>query len=179
MLKSAGLSIVLLLVACLSTGCADNGVFRKAPDYYLAMRQENIAGEIAYLEKKMAENQAGKINGVYPEVYYFLAILYSHYKNPSPDFGRAFSMLERYMTLDADGRKEPEVRYLYALLRKMNSVTASCKQLEQQYAALQLENATLSTELAAAVKENQNMKATLEELMLLDIRIEKKKQTMR
>ncbi|HAG51089.1 MAG: hypothetical protein A2X87_08490 [Deltaproteobacteria bacterium GWC2_42_51] len=129
---------------------------------YPVLNPEDFSKEIARLESIIqAENDLSKVTKAHQQ----LAVLYLHYKNPNPDYVNAIKHLEIYVTLSQRGGKTEEVQSLLSLLRAFN------------------ENKLLGHEsknrIDQLIKENQELKKTVEQLQSLDIKMEEKRREVK
>jgi len=183
MLNFARLVFTLLFVVFLTTGCADKHLFSDSTNYYMALQRDNITDEIIFLENIIKEKQAGAPDSVPPETYYYLALLYSHNNNPAPDYGKAIMDLDRYEKLAPPQRNERlEIDYLRNILHEINQLA----QLREKHECLKGEKTSLLNKCALLRqkidnlnKENQTMKDHIDQLKMLDIRLEQKKRAIR
>jgi uncharacterized coiled-coil DUF342 family protein len=103
-------------------------------------------------------------------------LLYSHFKNPEPDYKHAFKNLEKYISLDPEGAEQKSsVQYLMSLLKKLIKNENLCNELKTLITTLKQENKTLTKKYENLVIENQNTKEIIEKLKQLDIQLEKKR----
>jgi len=183
MLNFVRLAFVFLSVSLLAVGCADKHLFRDSTNYYMAMQDTNIADEILFLEKIIEEKQSAATEFVPPETYYFLALLYSHNNNPAPDYDQATRALDRYEELTPPAEHERyEIQYLRNILHEINQLA----QLREEHECLKGEKASLLNKCASlrqkldtVHKENETMKNHIDQLKMLDIRLEQKKRAIR
>lgn len=183
MVNFARLTFVLFFVSLLAGGCADKHLFRDSTNYYMALQYENIADEILFLEKIIEEKNSGATEYVPPETYYFLALLYSHNNNHAPDYDKAIAALDRYEELTPPEEHERlEIQYLRNILHEINQLA----QLREEHECLKGEKtsllnkcASLRQKLDTLNKENQTMKNHIDQLKMLDIRLEQKKRAIR
>ncbi|TAN43095.1 MAG: hypothetical protein EPN25_01205 [Nitrospirae bacterium] len=101
-----------------------------------------------------------------------LALLYSHYRNPSPDYPRALKELDQYLLLVPDGAGTSEVRDRHALLKEINRLGGESETLNDTIKQLKKEAARLG-------KENKSIREKLSQLEALDIEFEKKRKQVR
>ncbi|MEW6417958.1 MAG: hypothetical protein AB1480_07530 [Nitrospirota bacterium] len=80
-----------------------------------------------------------------------LALLYSHYKNPTPNYHRALKELETYVSLDPEGGKADVIQNWLTMLK----------------------------EIVKLGRENEDMKEKLERLKYLDIELEKTRKLLK
>lgn len=157
----------------------------KDSTYYLALQTKEIKTEITHLENalKSEDDSLSRPTSLY---YFYLALLYSHFKNPEPDYKHAFKNLEEYISLDPEGAEQKNsVQYLMSLLKKLKQNERLLKKLKQNedlcnelkilITTLKHENKTLTKKYEKLVMENQNIKEIIEKLKQLDIQLEKKR----
>ena len=165
----------------------------KDSTYYLTLQTKEIKTEISHLENalKSEDDSLSRQTSLY-----YLALLYSHFKNPEPDYKHAFKNLEEYISLDPEGAEQKSsVQYLMSLLKKLiknegccneliknknrcNELiknATSCNELKTFITTLKQENKTLTEKYEKLVIENQNIKEIIEKLKQLDIQLEKKR----
>ena len=180
--------IVLFFLLCMVifiTGCVLQTKNMKNSTYYLALQTKEIKTEISHLENalKSEDNSLSRPTSL---DYFYLALLYSHFKNPEPDYKHAFKNLEEYISLDPEGAEQKSsVQYLMSLLKKLiknenrcNELiknATSCNELKTLITTLKQENKTLTKKYENLVIENQNTKEIIEKLKQLDIQLEKKR----
>lgn len=166
-------------VALFISGCArQQQLFCDIPEQYLAMPAERIDAEITLLEKRIAAGPTGPQDTFLPEAYYNLALLYSHHNNVSPDYGKALKALRLYARNLPPGRKKYDVLYLENLLENLEGLG----QIRREYAELQIQHqeleknyAKLRQQLDELIQEHRATKETIEQLKMLDIKLEQKK----
>ena len=175
------------------TGCVQQTKNIKDSTYYLTLQTKEIKTEISCLENalKSEEDSLSRQASLY-----YLSLLYSHFKNPEPDFKHAFKNLEKYMSLDPEGAEQKSsVQYLMSLLKKLiknedccneliknknrcNELIKNasiCNELKTVITTLKQKNKTLTEKYENLVIENQNIKEIIEKLKQLDIQLEKKR----
>ncbi len=180
--------IVLFFLLCMVifiTGCVQQTKNMKDSTYYLTLQTKEIKTEISHLENalKSEDDSLSRPTSLY---YFYLALLYSHFKNPEPDYKHAFKNLEEYISLDPEGAEQKSsVQYLMSLLKKLiknenllNKLKINkdlCNELKTLITTLKQENKTLTKKYEKLVIENQNTKEIIEKLKQLDIQLEKKR----
>ncbi len=180
--------IVLFFLLCMVifiTGCVQQTKNMKDSTYYLTLQTKEIKTEISHLENalKSKDDSLSRPTSLY---YFYLALLYSHFKNPEPDYKHAFKNLEEYISLDPEGAEQKSsVQYLMSLLKKLiknenllNKLKINkdlCNELKTLITTLKQENKTLTKKYEKLVIENQNTKEIIEKLKQLDIQLEKKR----
>ncbi|MBU4503517.1 MAG: hypothetical protein KJ635_02315 [Proteobacteria bacterium] len=155
------------------TGCAQQTKNIKDSTYYLTLQQKEIKSEISHLENAL-KSEDGSLSR--PTSLFYLALLYSHFKNPEPDYKRAFKNLEKYISLDPEeAEQKSSVQYLLSLLKKLIKNENLCNELKTLNTTLKQENKTLTEKYEKLIIENQNIKEIIENLKQLDIQLEKKR----
>ncbi|MDL2122343.1 MAG: hypothetical protein LWX51_04490 [Deltaproteobacteria bacterium] len=169
--------IVLFFLLCMVifiTGCVQQTKNMKDSTYYLTLQTKEIKTEISRLEKALKSEDDSLSR---PTSLYYLALLYSHFKNPEPDYKHAFKNLEEYILLDPEGAEQKSsVQYLMSLLNKLIKNENLCNELKTLITTLKQENKTLTEKYEKLVIENQNTKEIIEKLKQLDIQLEKKRE---
>lgn len=185
MLHSIRVVLLLACVASFAFGCARQQLFCDIPEYYLAMPADQIEEEISLLEKKIAPELTDSRDELLPEAYYYLALLYSHYNNPSPDYGKALKSLNRYASDLPPEIEAHDVFYLENLLEKLEGLVRLKKgyiqlqgehiELEKDYGRLRRQLDNLVQEHSSLIQKHRTTKETIEKLKMLDIKLEQKK----
>ena len=156
------------------TGCVQQTKNMKDSTYYLTLQTKEIKTEISRLEKALKSEDESLSR---PTSLYYLALLYSHFKNPEPDYRHAFKNLEEYILLDPDGAEQKSsAQYLMSLLNKLKINEDLCNELKTLITTLKQENKTLTEKYEKLVIENQNTKEIIEKLKQIDIQLEKKRE---
>jgi predicted Zn-dependent protease len=156
------------------TGCVQQTKNMKDSTYYLTLQTKEIKTEISRLEKALKSEDDSLSR---PTSLYYLALLYSHFKNHEPDYKHAFKNLEEYILLDPEGAEQKSsVQYLMSLLNKLIKNENLCNELKTLITTLKQENKTLTEKYEKLVIENQNTKEIIEKLKQLDIQLEKKRE---
>lgn len=170
---------IFLLVSSagiLSSGCILKSMTMKEQDFNSALQ---IKTEISCLEKtvKTETNSISKA-----KLLFKLALLYSHQKNPDPDYQKALSKLEEFSLLDPEGGKTTFVQYQMALLHKIvtienkyNKSEAGIKRLKNSIKESKQNTEKLKNKYEDLVRENQEIKKIIDKLTRLDIQLEKKR----
>jgi hypothetical protein len=183
MFNFARLAFALLFVVFLTIGCTDKHLFRDSTNYYMALQHDNIADEILFLKKIIEEKESGATEYVPPETYYFLALLYSHNNNSAPDYDKAIRALDLYEKLTPlEGNERLEIQYLRNILheiKKLAQIREKHECLKQEKRSLLNKCASLRQTLDTLNKENETMKNHIDQLKMLDIRLEQKKRAIR
>lgn len=123
----------------------------------------DFPAEIARLQQVADSYSSGATIQTMPHLE--LALLYSHYKNPHPDYDKAIEELETFIFLDATHGNSEQVQNFYNMLKQLQEAKNQNKDMR---ASVQL----LS-------EENQRLKQTLEELKKLDRQVEGKRRSMK
>ncbi|OGQ94014.1 MAG: hypothetical protein A2521_05955 [Deltaproteobacteria bacterium RIFOXYD12_FULL_57_12] len=194
-----GVIAIFVVSLFLAGGCVPRHVFRADAGYYLNLKAVDIPAEITNLEQLIADIKTAGQEEKRPELYYSLALLFSHYNNPQPDYGLALSSLQHYVELAGEAGKKAEVRYLNGLLQRLDELAGMREQcqrideekthLEQIRGGLQKKLEVLKKEkthleqicsglqekLEDLRKENLEKQKAIEQLRMLDMRLEQKK----
>jgi hypothetical protein len=153
------LAVLLLLGGCghLQSGTLFSQQQEKSGLYDIAIPDD--------IEKEMESLAAGMI--VYSTdqeralVHLKMAVLCSHYKNPSPDYARALEELNIYMDLDPVGATSNEILQFRHYLATI--------------AAVKNDNRKLESTVKELKQDVAGMKETLEKLKSLDVMMEEKR----
>ncbi len=182
-------ALLIAAAAFLASGCARQQLLCEIPEYYLAMPTNQIEEEISLLKKKLGTKPAGSRNSLTPEGHYYLTLLYSHHNNPRPNYGKALSSLDHYVSSLPPESRVHEIYYLKNLLSrlegfiqiKMEYIDLQGEQiaLEKDYLELEKNHAELRRQLDHLVQEHQATKKTIERLKRLDIKLEQKKRKIK
>ncbi|MCE5195462.1 MAG: hypothetical protein LLF28_08470 [Nitrospiraceae bacterium] len=140
--------IIIFLFSCTEFNKKDDRVLTTTA------KTENIPSEI----KKLDENKNDSDMDVRAKVHLRLAVLYSSYKNPNPNYYMALKELEAYILLDPDGAKNEEIQNLLGLLREIDKAKHKAAQI---------------------MRENKELKDTMEKLKALDIKMEQKRKKVK
>ena len=185
--------ILIFFLPCMvifTTGCAQQTKTIKSSTYYFTLQTKEIKTEISHLENALKSEDDSLSR---PTSLFYLALLYSHSKNPEPDYKHALKNLEEYISLDPETEQKSSVPYLMSLLKKLVKNENLCNELKTLITTLKQENKTLneSKTLITTLKqenktltekyeklviENQNIKEIIEKLKQLDIQLEKKRE---
>ncbi len=182
----------ILLLACvglLTSGCVDKSLFNTYPHYYLSVESENIEPEIVRLEKVIANEPDSETAA---ESFYYLSLLYSHYKKRQPNYQKALQNLESYIRLNPEAGKKNDVQYLLSLFREIETIGAKNNTLKAKNNALKAKNdalkedrtklkcasTTLKREKEQLTTENQTLQDMIEQLKLLDIQLEERRKSV-
>ncbi len=187
---------VLFLAASMTGGCVDKSAFIGYPMDYSFMGSDDVDKKIARLENAVSDESSLIFTA---NAFFHLALLYSHPENPRPDYTLSLQMLENYVHYDPAAGKRSDVIHFQTLLKALLA-------LEDDNAVLEDDNAALSDncnmqwrdkfnslekneerlkDISAALEEennllnqkNQELQSIIEQLKLLDIRLEEKRKT--
>lgn len=165
----------ILLLACvglLTSGCVDKSIFNTYPHYYLSVESKNIETEITRLEKNIKADPDSETTA---KSFYYLSPLYSHPKNPQPDYRKALKNFESYIRLDPEAGKKCDVQYLLSLFRQIEKLRGKNDLLKMDKARLKNDTSTLKGEKKQLTAENKNLQDIIEQLKLLDIQLEERR----
>jgi DNA repair exonuclease SbcCD ATPase subunit len=151
---------------------------------------EDVSQETAHLEK-MIQNYGDET--VHPNSHLQLAWLYANYKNPKRDYKKALKEFETYRSLAPDGAGTDEIQNWLSILRALDRSEKELQQKQERISLLTGENAERKMELEQQMKKiqkmhanieklqesNASLKKTIESLETLDLRIEKKRKSVK
>lgn len=154
---------------------------------------DNIENSIEIL-KKAIESDEDEFSR--KESYLRLAVLYSHGENSSPQYKKAYSLLQKYSEIVIDGDEKEMVRYFQRLLgviinekEKIKDASYEKSRLEDEISQMiqkaeycEAVNEKINADYQALLEDNKatktdmhKMKEKLSQLRSLDIRLEKKR----
>ena len=173
----------ILFLAMLISQCTHTGDLCKIHTHYADLKSTDFNEEIARLQKitiKPQDTSAGAM------VHLQLALLYSHYRTPTPNYQRALTELETYIFLDPEGGKADIIQNWLTILKEIVRLDGEHARLDKENARLDKENARLDKENARLDKENarldkenNDMKGKIEQLQYLDIELEKRRKQVK
>ncbi|MCL7489199.1 MAG: hypothetical protein M8357_13610 [Desulfobulbaceae bacterium] len=170
------LLLLLLLIAALLVGGCVNGprpVWRL--NYFKALEKGTIENEILRYETDIINNPDNPQSAA---SYFYLAMLHAHYNNPAPDYARALSMCEKYLSLNPEGYRTGEAQYLKTLLRQIAKAAKDREEYGKKVQKLEQTAEKLQEENEALLQENHNLKAAIEKLEKLDLRLEEQRRDL-
>lgn len=142
------LFLLLLISQCASMGVQKGANLYRIHTHYKELKPSGFHKEIARL-KAIHEKPKDTSGDVMAHLQ--LALLYSHYKNPTPNYYRALKELETYVSLDAEGGKADVIQNWLKMLK----------------------------EIVRLDRENMGMKEKVEQLQYLDIELEKSRKLVK
>ncbi len=176
MRTSGFLILLLLLIAALLAGGCVNGprpVWRL--NYFKALKKETIENEILRYETDIINNPDNPQSAA---PYFYLAMLHAHYNNPAPDYGRALSMCDKYLYHTPEGYQTGEAQYLKTLLQQIAKAAKDREQYDKGAQKLKQTAEKLHEENEALFQENHDLKAAIEKLEKLDLRLEERRRDL-
>jgi len=163
------ISLVLFTVRCAGKVIKDDHLFNVTYYEFESLQPSEFQNKIETLQgiiqKKPAAPDAAR-------AHIQLAFLYSHYRNPSPDYPRALGQLEKYASLDPEGGKQAYVQDRLRMLKEIAAYTVANEDLKGK-------TEQMKKEIARLDKENTEMKEKLERLKYLDIELEEKRKLVK
>ncbi|MFH1214990.1 MAG: hypothetical protein V1706_00645 [Pseudomonadota bacterium] len=195
MTKPTIFALFLCAGLLLMSGCAGLQHQVNPTDHYLSLSGEQINREIVSLEESLARKDGTQGEAVKPATAYYLALLYSHQNNPLPDYARAADLLDEYIAQLPHGPEKYRLLHTLDLLYTINSfklVETECQQVEEEKGTLaadkkflEADNQSLKKKCAELkrnferiTKENKKMRNSIEQLKMLDLRLEEKKRAI-
>jgi hypothetical protein len=128
---------------------------------YSELKSAGFHKEIVRLQE-ITQKYQDKANAM---VHLQLAFLYSHYRNPTPNYHATLKELKTYASLDLKEGKADIIQNWLTILKEI-------VRLDGQHARLDKENVRLN-------KENNEMKEKIEQLQYLDIELEKRRKQVK
>jgi len=115
---------------------------------YEDLKYPNFPKEIARLQTvaEKTQDMSGRA-----AIHLQLALLYSHYKNPAPNYRKALLEIEAYVSLEPEGGKADVIQNWLAMLK----------------------------EIIRLGRENKDMKEKIGQLQYLDIELEKSRKQIK
>ena len=167
------------------SGCAMNySSLPKRASSPLTHATDNITNEIALLEESSIKTAEPQLKS---KTLLKLAILYSHHKNPTPNYTVALSKLQEYLLMAPGNKQNSDHYYLLSLLKKIKKLSmeyeASTKVYKeksnklkkttyQKIKNLKDENKTLKNKQLILIEQITRLTDTIKEIENLDTRIE-------
>ena len=151
--------LLVLSMVILISGCVPKPAIMCELDFHPALQ---IEIEISRLEQEIKTDRdlSSKLRSLLD-----LSLLYSHHKNPTPDYLKALKKLEEFSLLDLKNEEADSVQYLRALLRKIVKIEnnyaksrTSIKKLNDRIKKLEQKTEKLRKEYETLVRENQEKK---------------------
>ena len=159
--------LIFFFMILAAAGCAQQQLQMHTTPNDIILKPEDFSKEIARLGAIVKRGEQPD----HVKAHLQLAKLYSHHKNPNPDYLLALKELESYISHDTEGGKADEIQNWLAVLRKLKKITDENNQITQ-------EHLDTNAKMEQLIKENQDMKKTVEQLESLDIRIEEKRKQL-
>jgi chromosome segregation ATPase len=117
---------------------------------YTPPTAEDYARETVRLEKRIQEQGDASVRA---KSHLQLAWLYSSYKNPKMDYGKALKEFETYLSLVPDGAGDDEIQNWLCILRQLERSENESMKMRERIEILSREN-----------QENKNLRANMEVL---------------
>jgi hypothetical protein len=129
--------------------------------------------------EKIATTTRGLEQAVEPalqaELLLTLGLLYTHPDNSAPDYARALQCLRQYAEHDPQAAASDPIRRLTVLLAAVTAKTDQLTQLAAENSRLAAEGHALDQKIKELERSNRDMKAVIEKLKNLDIRLERRR----
>jgi hypothetical protein len=175
----------LFIVVLFFSGCAINSASApKRASSPLTHTTANIKDEIGLLEESAEKTMEPQSNA---KTLLKLAILYSHHRNPTPNYKAALSKLQEYIEIAPENEQRSDHYYLLSLLRKIQELSieneASIKECREKRDKLKKstyhkikkikdENKTLKNKQKILIEQITHLTETIKEIENLDTRLE-------
>lgn len=167
-------AIIFLIV--LISQCTCRGDLCKVYTRYTDLKSADFNNEIAQLQKITLKPKDKSI-GVMAHLQ--LAFLYSHYRNPAPNYRKALKEIETYISLDPEGSKADIIQTWLTIIKEIVRLESENSGLDKENSKLEKESARLSKENVRLESENNEMKEKIEQLQYLDIELEKRRKLIK
>ncbi len=133
---------------------------------------EAVAEKIASITRELAQTAEPALRA---ELLLTLTLLYTHPDNPVPDYARALECLRQYARHDPQAGASGDIRRLTALLAAVTEKTDRLSRLAEENHRLAAEGHALDLKIQELERDNRSMKAVIEKLKNLDIRLERRR----
>lgn len=104
-----------------------------------------------------------------------LSLLYTHPDNPAPDYAQALDCLHQAAQRDPQAAASERVRHLTALMAAVAERTDRLARVAEENRQLTEKGNALNQKIQELERSNRSMKAVIEKLKNLDIRLEKRR----
>ncbi len=179
----------MLMIVIINSGCIGAGVNNCSkkviyPSVSTTDIQKEIVKQHSCLKKTV-------ISDVKADIHLKLAILYSHYKNTSPDYKLALKNIEKYGKRKPYNKQTDEIKHFSSLLLYINKLKIKCNKLKlgkkqkgvkQRLIDKKNDIASLNEKIKFLKEKNRELtvdiilkKEIIEKLKRIDIRFEKKR----
>ncbi len=142
---------------------------------YSELKSAGFHKEIVRLQE-ITQKYQDKANAM---VHLQLAFLYSHYRNPTPNYHATLKELETYASLDPEGSKADIIQTWLTIIKEIVRLESENSGLDKENSRLNKESAKLSKENVRLGRENNEMKDEIEQLQFLDIELEKRRKQIK
>ncbi len=162
-----------LLCMILSTSACVKGpgvVYHQ--NYYHPMKKEILEKEVTGLEAAIDDHPG---NSKKSASYFYLALLYAHYDNPSPDYHRSLGMFEKYLLFDPNNYKKDEAQYMMTLLQELVDTEKELSIIKIKTERMKQDSKKIKVKNKQLIVENQKLTDAIEKLKLLELSLEKKR----
>lgn len=133
---------------------------------------ETVAEKIASITRELEQTAEPTLQ---TELLLTLTMLYTHPDNPAPDYARALECLRQYARHDPQAGASGDIRRLTALLAAVTEKTDRLARLAEENHRLAAEGHALNLKIQELERDNRSMKAVIEKLKNLDIRLERRR----
>ncbi len=187
-MKSCKIGFQILFLLVISTGMLTGGcvhkssVFSESAGKYFSLNNEDIQAAISRLEEISKNDPQSAVDS---RLLLSLCLLYSSPNNKQPDYRRAKEMLETYLRSHTDAAEAKDLPYLSSLLMQINqlqnrqdALTAQYDRLKKDVKSLEGNTAALKEKNGHLLSQNKSLKDIIEQLRLLDIRLEERRNTL-
>lgn len=160
--------LTVLLVQCTVRTVKVESHFDTVNYEYRGLQPAEFQKEIEWLKARAQEPQGANSSMTHLR----LAFLYSHYRNPVPEYGKALEHLRTYESIGPKSGGNGFVQNWLGMLKEIARLGASNQESREK--AEQLKK-----EIARIEKENAEAKEKLEKLKYIDIELEQKRKSVK
>jgi len=148
--------MLMFFATTLLSGCVtDYGhKQRKLASFPLVEKNINFEEEISQIERTL-DTMTDEERAI---AALDLAILYSHHRNPNPDYMSAYKRMEEYISLVPESEAIDNYRYLASLLKetqKLNRVSEELKKRDKKLKNLKKNNRSKEATIKRIKRENE------------------------
>jgi len=166
--------LALFFIAVIAAQCTHQSLKKDYSPEFLYYGYEGVQpedfGTVTEKLQKLLQNAQDPAGAA--KVHFQLASLYSHYRNPSPDYSRALVHLESYVSLDPEGGRRAFFQNWLRMLKEIVKAGSANEDLKGKVEQMK-------KDLARLDKENTEIKEKLEQLKHLDIELEEKRRSVK
>jgi hypothetical protein len=163
------IAVTVMLTQCTHGTVKDKFVFDTIQDEYASLQPAEFQKEIERL-KGLSHKKLPSLDAARTHIQ--LAFLYSHYRNPLPDYYKALEHLRIYASIDPEGSRQDYIQNWLGMLKEIANLGSANRDITEK-------KEQLKEEIARILKENTKMSGKLDKLKSLDIELEQKRKLVK